>query len=431
MNPSTSFQNEIRVKTKVVTVIGMSDDGCVSLTSRAVEAVHRAQVLMGGERHLDFFPQFGGLKIPIKGKIQETIEKVCELANENHIAVLASGDPLFFGVGALLVKKLGLNRVEIIPHPSSIQLAFSRIGMKWDDAAVLSLHGRPRKGFITKIQSLDKVAVFTDGENSPKSIAEYLLLYGETGWKAWVCENLGGPEERVRSFTLEDLAVSHDISELNVLILIREDENWRPPVLIPFLHEDEFEKRMPKKGLITKREVRLLSIGFLNLRRDSVVWDIGAASGSVSIEAAKLCPDGNVYAVEVDPESVRICKENLLLHRVDNVEVIEGRAPEALKNLPTPDAVFVGGSKGSMAEILEFCLSAMKEGASLVANAITFENVQEAYQYFKEKGLKPEVTLLNVARSVPLAHYHRYEALNPVHIFAVRKRALQKSRGIS
>lgn len=411
-----------KVKTKLVTVIGMSDDGCLSLSARAINAVEKAQVLVGGERHLEFFPQFSGEKIVVKSNLTELISKIEEVSQENHVAVLASGDPLFFGIGGLIVKKLGIEQVEVIPHVSSIQLAFARIGVKWDDAVWISLHGRPKTGFLTKIKGHHKVAVFTDPENSPKAIAQYLLSFGEKDWKAWVSENLGGVEERVRAFSLEELASSGDISELNVLILLREDPEWSAPPLIPFIHEDDFAKRMPKKGLITKREVRLLSLGFLNLKKDSIVWDIGAGSGSVSIEAALICSEGHVYAVEVDPEGITICKENLLTHRVDNVTVVEGLAPEALNSLPRPDAVFIGGSKGNMREILEFSLDQLTRGGRLVVNAITFENVQESYSYFKEKELNPEVILLNVARGEPLAHYLRYEALNPIHIFAVTKR---------
>jgi len=159
----------------------------------------------------------------------------------------------------------------------------------------------------------------------------------------------------------------------------------------------------------------------MNLKSDSKVWDIGTASGSIAIESAKLCPQGFVYGIEVNQECIAIAKDNCMRHKVDNVEIIEGRAPEALKNLPRPDAVFVGGSKGSMREILDVCLEQLIDGGALVVNAITMENVHEAYQYFKEKELKPEITQLNVSRGVPLAHYHRYEALNPIHIFAVRK----------
>lgn len=407
---------------KAVTVIGIGDDGCLSLSSRAMGKVAQSQVLVGGERHLEFFPQFEGTRLVIKNNLPELVAKIGELAQENQVAVLASGDPLFMGIGNLIVKKLGIESVEILPHVSSMQLAFSKIGLKWDDAAWVSLHGKPISGLLTKIRDRSKVALFTDAENNPSRIARYLLEHGETELKAWVCENLAGAGERIRQFSLQELAECRDASDLNITVLLRE-AGWVPPSAIPFLHEDEFAKRMPKKGLITKREVRLLSLGFLGLREDSVVWDIGAGSGSVSIEAAMICKEGQIYAVEMDPEGVAICKENLLTHRVDNVTVVEGLAPEALKGLPKPDAVFIGGSKGNMRPILDLALAELREGGRLVVNAITFENVQEAYSYFKEKELNPEVALLNVARGEPLAHYLRYEALNPIHIFAVKKNA--------
>jgi precorrin-6Y C5,15-methyltransferase (decarboxylating) len=416
-----------------VTLVGIGDGGCKGLTSRALDAVAAARWLVGGERQLAFFPQFGGERIVLQDGIGVALERVAAIAVENNVCVLASGDPMFFGVGALVIRKLGAAHVEVIPQPSSVQWAFARAGLKWDDAALLSLHGRSRRGFLTRLRRQAKVAVLTDEENSPPRLAALLRDHGQRDWTAWVCENLAGPGERVRQFAIEDLAAAQDIGPLNVLLLVRSDPGWRAPPAIPFLHEDAFAKRMPRKGLITKREVRLLSLAALAIRPDSVVWDIGAGSGSVAIEAALLAPEGRVYAIEVDPEGVAICGENLRAHAVDNVEVIAGRAPEALARLDTPDAVFVGGSKGSMAEIIEVALARLRPGGRLVANAITLENAAEAYQAMRARGLVPEVTLLQISRGEPLgalvtegpgvgaARYLRYEALNPIQIFAVSK----------
>ena len=165
----------------------------------------------------------------------------------------------------------------------------------------------------------------------------------------------------------------------------------------------------------------MLSLAAMQLQPTAVVWDIGAGSGAVAIEAAMLARQGHVFAIEVDPEGCLICRENVQAHGTDNVQVIEGRAPEALQGLPAPDAVFVGGSKGSMAEIIRVALAALKPGGRLVANAITLENAAEAYQAMRSHDLQPEVTLLQVSRGAPLAHYTRYEALNPIQIFAVTK----------
>lgn len=406
---------------KAVTLIGIGDDGCAGLSARAANAVAAAQVLAGGERQLAFFPQFHGERIALKDKLGDALDRIAERAHEHNVAVLASGDPLFFGVGALLIKKIGAAHVEIVPAPSSMQLAFARAGLKWDDAAFLSLHGRARQGLLTRLRRLHKVALFTDEESSPHWIASHLMAHGQTAWTAWVCENLGGAGERVRRFTVEELAATSDVAALNVLILQRSDGQWRPPPAISFLHEDDFAKRMPKKGLITKREARLLSLAMMRLRPDSVVWDVGAGSGSVAIEAALQAYEGSVFAVEVDPEGVEICRDNVRAHGVDNVRVVAGRAPEALAELPDPDAVFVGGSKGSMAEIVDVALARLAAGGRLVVNAITLENVGETYRCLRERGKEPEVVLLNVSRAEPLARYMRYEAQNPIHIFAVSK----------
>jgi precorrin-6B C5,15-methyltransferase / cobalt-precorrin-6B C5,C15-methyltransferase len=404
-----------------VTLVGIADDGCASLSPRAFGAVSRAQVLAGGERHLAFFERFTGERIVLKNGIGASLDRIAELANEHNVCVLASGDPLFFGIGSLIIKRWGIRHVEILPQPSSMQWAFAKAGLKWDDAAFISVHGRSARGLLTRLRRVGKVGIFTDAENSPPRLAALMKQHGETAWQAWLCENLAGPDERVRAFSIEELAACSDVSPLNVLILSRIDLAWRPPPAIPFIHEDEFAKRMPKKGLITKREVRLLSLAAMRIRPDSVVWDIGAGSGSVSIEAAMMAPEGRVYAVEVDPEGVEICRENLRAHAIDNVDVIEGRAPEALAGLEDPDAVFVGGSKGSMEEILDVALDRLREGGHIVANAITLENAAEIHKSFKQRGIVPDVILLQVSRAEPLARYLRYEALNPIQIFRAEK----------
>jgi len=165
----------------------------------------------------------------------------------------------------------------------------------------------------------------------------------------------------------------------------------------------------------------MLSLAAMQLRNDSVVWDVGAASGSVAIEAALIAAGGTVWAIECDAEGVAHAEENARNHGADNVRVIHGMAPDALAELPAPDAVFVGGSKGSLAAIIERAVLALRPGGRLVVNAITMESVQQAHDAFKAHAITPEVTLVNISRAVPLARYLRYEALNPIHIFAADK----------
>ena len=375
-------------------------------------------MLVGGRRHLAFFPEHPGERIALGADIAAVLDRIAELAEDRNVCVLASGDPLFFGIGRRVIERVGADHVDAIPQPSSIQLAFARAGLAWDDAAVVSLHGRPIEGSVARIARHAKVAVLTDDERSPPRIAARMLAYGQTAWRAWVCEALGGPGERVRRFTLGDLAAAGDIAPLNVLVLERTDPAWRPPPILPFTPEDAFARRMPRNGLITKREVRLISLAQLAIRPGSVVWDVGAGSGSVAIDAARLAPDGRIFAIEVDPEGVALCEDNARAHGADNVQVIAGRAPEALAALPDPDAVFVGGSKGSMTAIVDAALDRLRPGGRLVVNAITLENAGEAYQAIRARGVVPDVTLLQVARAEPLARYLRYEAQNPIQIFA-------------
>ena len=414
---------------KAVRVIGIGDDGCLGLSSRAYNATVDCQVLVGGERQLAFFPDHPGRKVILKKNLKEVLKDVQELSAQYNVAVLASGDPLFYGIGSLVVRAVGAEHVDIIPAPSSIQQAFARIAKPSADAKIISVHGRTIEGLVTKLQKTPKAALFTDSENSPQRVAQLLSKFDDKDWQCWVCENLGSADERVRSFSIEDLTNCDDISPLNVMILER-PKTWQAPASFPFHSEDDFAKRMPRKGLITKTEVRTLSLAKLQIRPKDVVWDIGTASGSVAIEAAKLCPEGYVHAVECDERSLAFCEENLVEHKVDNVRLCHGLAPEALKDLSDPDAIFIGGTKGSMLETLSYCFERLKPGGRLLVNAVTLDNVVSARNSFEQLGLLPDMVLLQVSRGVPLAgKYIKYEAMNPIHMFSITKQGADHDNG--
>lgn len=402
-----------------VTLVGIGDDGRLGLPPRALDAIARARALAGGERQLAAFPEFRGERVPLGKGLDAALERIGALAEAGPVCVLASGDPLLFGIGARLVAALGAGRVEILPHPSALQWAFARIGIPWDDAALVSLHGRPRDGFLARLRRRAKVACFTDAANSPPALARHLVEHGETAWTAWVCERLGSDRERVRAFRPEALASCEDVDPLNVLVLVR-DPGWRPPPVIPFLREDAFSTR---GGLITKREVRLAALGALRLAEDSVLWDVGAGSGSVAIEAALLAPEGAVFAVERDAEMLGHLRRNVRTHGADNVRVVEGSAPAALHGLTAPDAVFVGGSGGELTPILGAALDALRPGGRLVVNAALLDTLEETRRVLAARRLVPEVTLVSIARGVPIAGSLRLEPLAPVHVVAVEKPA--------
>jgi precorrin-6Y C5,15-methyltransferase (decarboxylating) len=402
-----------------VTVVGVGDDGAAGLTPRALAAIARARLLAGGERQLALFPASPAERLLLGRGLDAALERIRQAADAGPVCVLASGDPLLFGIGARVVEALGAARVELLPQPSSMQQAFARLGIAWDDAALLSLHGRPSDGLLARLRRRAKVACFTDGSNSPAAIARHLLEHGETGWTAWVCERLGGEGERVRSFRIEALAACTDVDPLNVLVLAR-DPGWRPPPVIPFLPDEAFATR---NGLLTKREVRLAALGALRLAEGSVLWDVGAGSGSVSIEAALLAPEGRVYAIERDAEMLGHLARNVRAHRADNVRIVPGAAPAALDGLEGPDAVFVGGSGGELATILGRSLDALRPGGRLVVNAALLDTLEEARRFLAARGLVPEVTLASFARGAPIAGGLRLDPLSPVHVVSVEKGA--------
>lgn len=406
-----------------VYIIGVGEEGPKGLGDVAFEIVRKAEVLLGGERHLCFFQDFPGEKIIVKSNLKEIADFIKSQMGSKRMAVLASGDPNFYGIAKYLISKLGKEPFEIIPAVSSMQLAFARVKESWDEATLVSVHGRPIGAIIPQIRASSKIGIFTDDEHTPGEIARALMEHGFKEYQAFVCENLGGEEERITETVLEKLP-DMTFSPLNVLILKKIGEKKTFPDQKPWtigIPEEEFEYTKPKRGLITKTEVRVISLSKMTVREDSVVWDIGAGSGSVSIEAALIAKTGRVYSIEKDEEDVGIIHRNLAKFEIHNVKVIHGRAPEALEGLEEPDAIFIGGSGGGMSRILEVCLERLKPNGRLVVNLATIENLSEAYGFFKQREVRVDICQVQVSRGSPILNLTRFEAFNPVFVIAVRK----------
>lgn len=394
-----------------IKIIGIGDDGKLSLLPMYEQWIYESNVLIGGKRHLDFFQDFEGEKVAIEGGLSSLVERLKN--EEGNAVVLASGDPLFYGIGSYLSTRLD---VEIYPYLSSIQLAFSRLKERWQDAYFTSVHGRSVKGLAQRIDGYKTVAILTDEQNSPSALANYLLSFGMTEYKMFVAENLGGEAERCQLLSLEE-AANQLFSPLNVVILKQVEKS---PVWPLGIEDDEFIQRKPDKGLITKKEVRTLSISALQLKRDSVVWDIGTCTGSVAIEAAKIAREGQIFAVEKNEADLENCRENLAKFRVD-AHTVHGKAPEGLGEFADPDAVFIGGTAGGMETILDVCCSRLNSGGRIVLNAVTIENLAEAMKAFKERGFETAVTLAQISRSKPILHLTRFDALNPIYIITAKR----------
>lgn len=341
------------------------------------------------------------------------------------IVLLASGDPMFFGIGRRLVREFRGDKVEILPDLSSIQLAFSRIKEVWSDAFLMSLHGGPdpkkkrklefrREDIQMLLEKHNKIAVLTDKVNNPSVIAKCL----NSKLKMFVCERLGYPDEKIIKGTPGRIAKMR-FREPNVVVIKGQESGVRGQGDKTGFGLTEAEIAH-SRGLITKDEIRAIAIHKLRLPQNGVLWDVGAGSGSISIEAARLCPSLKVFAIEKDGNQINNIKKNKIRFNAANVLIIKGKAPEALKRLPAPDRVFIGGSGGRLGKIISF-IAKLPVGI-IIINAVTIETLNEAVKGLESKGFKTRVSEAAVSRSRLIGGKMHMSALNPIFIITGEKR---------
>ena len=402
----------------MIFVIGIGIHGRQSLLVRPLRLIDEAGLIVGGKRHLGEFPEAAGKKAPFKG-LSETASCIREhlKGGKGHVVVLATGDPLLFGIGSFILKEFGPERVEVIPNVSAVQEAFSRIKEDMNGVKVLSAHGRETDfdSLADEVAGNRKLALFTDKENNPARLSKELLKRGVSGVRAFVCEALGTEKERVFRGTLETTALRRSFDPLNVFIILNEKA---VPQKSGFGISDSLFSH--SGGMITKEELRVIALAKLAITRHSVVWDIGACSGSVAVEAARLT-SGEVYAIEKEAARVRDIEENAKRFKTENLVIIKGEAPAVLKGLPAPDAVFVGGGGEGIEGILSLVSRRLKKGGRLVINAVTMETSSKAFEFISKKGWEKELLLVSISRSKKVAGLTMLSAHNPLFIIAGRK----------
>jgi precorrin-6Y C5,15-methyltransferase (decarboxylating) len=396
--------------TNPVLVIGVGGDGPAGLTPELRKRIARAELLIGGERLLAHWPDHPAEKVAIKANVPALIERL-RRRGEARTVVLASGDPGFYGIAETLLRHLPPEELEIVPHVGALQLAFARAGIGWSDAILTSAHARPLAEVVGWARRAPRIGILTGREHTPSAIAETLLEAGIDDCRAIVAENLGRPDERIVDTRLAALPGS-SFAPLNVLLLIR-DADWRPQPIIAPRPDEAYAHR---GGLITKADVRALSLTRLALSETDTAWDVGAGSGAVSIEMAQIAWRGRVFAVEKDAENLGYIRENVVRFGALNVAVVEGRAPAALEGLPRPSAVFVGGTGGALEPILSHIDSAARRGCRVVMNLATLENLHQAMDVMDALGWTPQVSQVNVAHGRAIAGRTRLAPLNPVFI---------------
>ncbi len=407
-----------------IAIIGIGDDGLAAVPESARQMILDAEILAGSERTLTLVPEAKGKRLPVGADLEKTVEQI-NAAGDAKVAVLVTGDPLFYGLARFLCERLGPDRCEIVPHVSSMQLAFARVKESWDEAYLTNLASHSLDSIVDRIRIAEKVGLFTTEQHGPADVAQAMLDHRIDYFTVYVCENLGARDERVTRGTVAEIA-DQRFESLNVMVLVRDseipDQPREPLVRSLFGNPDEvFVQSTPKHGLLTPAEVRAMALAQMAIGSRSVVWDVGAGCGAVSVEAAQLAPGGQVFAIEQDAEDQMLIRENAGRFGVSNVVAVLGRAPEAWDDLPDPDAVFVEGSGREVARIAELAFGRVRPGGRLVANVVSIQALEEVRQTLAKQNANVRVWMVNVARGTDQLERLRFDALNPTFLIAAAK----------
>ncbi|MCA9172863.1 MAG: precorrin-6y C5,15-methyltransferase (decarboxylating) subunit CbiE [Planctomycetales bacterium] len=404
-----------------IKIIGISDDGAAGLTEAARSELAAAELVLGEAGPLAAVEAIcPGEKHVIGGDLDKALEML-RAQQARRTVVLASGDPLFYGTARFLCQHLGKDRFEVMPHVSSMQLAFARVKESWDDAYLANLASQPLDRVLERIRTSQKSGLFTTETMSPQHVARALLERQIDYFQAYICENLGSPDECVTQTSLAELAEMPPFASLNVMVLVRDsDRPERPRAMTGarmFGNRDEmFLQSKAQRGLLTPTEVRTIALAEMSLSAQSVVWDVGAGSGSVAVEAAQLATAGEVYAIEMSAEDHGLIAENAERFGVANLIPVLGQAPQAWQDLPDPDAIFVGGTGRVVGEIVEHALRRLKSGGRIVVNVGSIDNLSNVRQLLEQTCGECQAWMVQVARGNPQFDQLRFESLQPTFL---------------
>jgi len=402
-----------------VHIVGIGDDGLEGLTGQARQLISNAEVLIGNAGLLRAIPIGPSDRRTTSGSLDSLRETLQGLGDKQAV-LLASGDPLFYGIAQYLTDTIDKDRFEVVPHVSSMQLAFARVKENWDDAYLSNLATSSLDRVVDGIRTSDRAGLFTTETITPAVVAETLLDRRIDYFTVYVCENLGTPRETVTKGDLESIS-RQSFSSLNVMVLVRHrgaaDRPSRGRRNRRFGNADDFFlQTRPKRGLITPQEVRCIALAELDLMPQSIVWDVGAGSGSLAIEAAGLVDRGQVFAIEMDAEDYALMLENASMFEVPSLVPVHGQAPDAWRDLPDPDAIFVGGSGRMVPDLVRGAAVRLKRGGRIVVNVSSPDNLVAVQQALESVKLHTDLRMIQISRSCRQLDRTRFEALNPTFL---------------
>ncbi|MGM0455516.1 MAG: precorrin-6y C5,15-methyltransferase (decarboxylating) subunit CbiE [Cyanobacteriota bacterium] len=396
---------------KWLSVIGIGEEGQAGLSAAARSLLEQAQILVGGRRHLGFLDEGDRREHLVWGSpLQQTIDAILQRRGQ-RVCVLATGDPMWYGIGATLVRQVPLEEMTLIPAPSAFSLACSRLGWPLADVNTLSLCGRPADLLLGYLYPGVRLLLLSGDRHTPTLVAQRLTEAGFGQSQMTVLERLGGPQERL----IQGQAATWNPGELADLNTIAIDccgqssHHCGPGLPDEAYHHD---------GQLTKREVRSVTLSSLAPQPGQRLWDVGAGCGSISIEWLRSDRRCQAIAIEQHPQRVGYLADNAAALGVPQLEIVSGPAPAALQDLPEPNTIFIGGGL-TTPDLLETCWQALPSGGRLVANAVTVESEQRLFQAQQEWG--GALTRIAIQRTKPLGRFLSWTALAPVTQWSVLK----------
>jgi precorrin-6B C5,15-methyltransferase / cobalt-precorrin-6B C5,C15-methyltransferase len=403
----------ISAQRRWLSIIGIGEDGVEGLSPAARRLLMQACLVVGGKRHLDLAGSLPASTLawpsPPDGAFPEILAR-----RGTPVCVLASGDPFFFGIGSNLMRHVTVEEMVCLPSPSAFSLAAARLGWALQDCALISLHGRPLQRVVRYLRPGARILALSWDGTTPLQLARLLTERAMGRSILTVCESLGGPRERLRQTSAAEFALD-DIDPLNsIAVEIVADPGARVIPCVAGLPDDWFEH----DGQITRREIRAITLASLAPRQGELLWDIGAGSGSISIEWMLRDGSNSAIAIERDRDRAARIARNAVALGVPDLAIIEGEAPGVLHGLPPPDAIFVGG--GATADgLLDAAWSALPPRGRLVVNAVTIETQAELTRRFSAQG--GDLVSINIARADPVGGFHGWRPAMPVVQWSVVK----------
>ncbi|MCK5918531.1 MAG: precorrin-6y C5,15-methyltransferase (decarboxylating) subunit CbiE [Cocleimonas sp.] len=376
----------------MIHVVGLGLGHRETLSNNALHAIHNAALIIGSQRQLSCVlsllndvQEQRNYPSPFVG-LSTQLSTYLATYPTNKICLLASGDPLFYGISDFLLRHFSTNLLTFYSNTSSIQTAFARIKKPWQQAKTISLHGRPLSNLIPHLANNPLVALLTDKHSHPQAIANLLCTYGYDEAKLWVCETLGSKDEKVSLFIAKELANStQHFHPLHITIVETKVAHCTLPSFAGF--QDELfitDTDQAGRGMISKREVRLTALSLLQPKANDIAWDIGAGCGTIAVEWAYWNQQGTLYAVEHHTKRLACLKKNKQKFGVNNLQIIADKAPDGLNDLPQPNAIFIGGTAGKLSAIMDTCWSSLLTGGCLVINCVT-ENCKADLQHWLQQ----------------------------------------------